>query len=208
MPDYTLRSVKGSELTFNELDNNFIASRTTARANCNALITPPSGSFVNQSRRGTVLPNQAGGATDRIELTPFILSYDLTIDQVGVNQTSSGSINLRILIYSSNSSGQPNEKLYESATIATASGDNTEAATFTFTANTLYWVGAHTSAQGNFRCIESSDLMPLGFTALNSGAVMSGIRIGATIGSAPSTWSYASSQLFVAEPISIGFRAA
>ena len=210
MPDYTLRNVKGSELTFNELDNNFVASRTTARLNCNAVVTPSSGVYVNQSLKGGAMDTETS-VTNQIVLTPFVLAYDLTIDQVGVFQTSTGTTDLRILIYSSNASGQPDSKLYESTTITTANGENTQAATHTFTANVLYWVGTHTSGGKTFRSVPPTGLLPLGIgTGLNTTAISHAVVLGSTaIGSAPATWSFATSQLGSSTNgvISVGFRA-
>ena len=209
MADYTLRNTKGSELTFSEVDNNFIASRTTARANCNALLTPPSGVYINQSFSGTPMVS-VSSSSNTIKLSPFILAYDLTIDRVACWSTSVNSTDLRFLIYSALSTGYPSSKLYESSTIATATGENGVDDSFTFTANTVYWLGTHTSGSITFRGIPDDGLLPLGIgTGLNTTGIANHIILGSTaIGSAPSTWSFATTQYGVGEPISVGLRAA
>lgn len=209
MTDYTLRNVKGSELTYTEVDNNFIASRSTARLNSCSIILPATGLYVNQSFGGVPMGTDTLAA-DTIQLSPFYTGYELEIDQVGVWQTSGGSQDLRILIYSSDTNGRPYSKLAETATITTAANDNTVALSFTFTANTLYWVGNHSGGTETFRSIEDDNLLPLGVgTGLNTTAQLNHIALGSTaIGAAPSTWSFAVGQLASAASLtSIGFRA-
>lgn len=211
MAEYTLRNTKGSKLTNTEADNNFIASRTTARCNGCAIITPPSGNYVAQSFSSGSMSTVSVGA-DRLVISPFVLGYDLRVDRAGVRQESSTAMDLRILIYSSTASGRPGSKLYESATIATSSADFYEVSlSHTFTANTLYYVGVHTSGSNVYRSIPREALMPLGgLTGMTTGGVPCALVLTSTaVGSAPNTWSYATSQLQSSTGVPfIGFRAA
>jgi len=212
MADYTLRNTKGSELTFGEVDNNFIASRTTARANGCNLITPPSGFWINQQWIAEDLTSVNAQVTT-VVLTPFLLGYDLEIDRWGVWQISSNNIDVQFLIYSANSEGKPSSRLAASSVIATgaAAGAKEEAVSFTFTANTLYWVGVHASSNESFRAIQKRSLKPLGLgTGLGTTAGLCSIRLASTnVGSAPATWSFDVNQL--SNPtgvIALNFRAA
>lgn len=211
MADYTLRNVKGSKLTTTEADNNFIASRDTARCNGCMIITPPSGNYVTQAFSSGSLSSTVSVGADTIVISPFVLGYDLTVDQAGGWQSSSSSINLRILIYSSTASGLPNTKLAETATITTSS-DSSFSTSFshTFTANTLYYVGVHTGGSASFRRIGREALMPLGGIDITTGDVPCAITLSSTaLGSAPDTWSFATSQLLSVSGVPfVGFRAA
>ena len=209
MADYTLRSDKGSKLTTNEADNNFIASRVTARFNCGSVITPSTGVWMNQTFDGARMSNIAA-QQDEITLSPFCLGYDLAIDRVGAWLVST-THDIRFLVYASNDSGQPSTKLYESATISAATGSNEVSASLSFTANTLYWVGMHSGGTGTWRGVDRDSLLPLGLgTGLNTSQMPNHISLGSTsIGSAPDTWSFATSQLAGGVNIpSVAFRAA
>lgn len=215
MSDYTLRNVKGSELTFSEVDNNFIASRTSGRFSNNSLLEPISGLFFSQSATPVTFAGRTPGA-DTIELSPICLGYTTQIDQVGVWKSAGASTeDFRILIYSAGSDNLPSSKVAETATITNASGagDNNGALSYTFSANTLYWVGMHIdAATASYQCIPANDMRSLGFTAmsaLSSGTISNAIQLtGVSLGSAPSTWTFASSQLVNVAVPAIGFRVA
>jgi len=212
MPSYTLRDTKGSALSFAELDNNYIASQAASRFPTACIFTPPSSYFINQAMCGSAALTTGNSIADYILLTPFQVPYDLTIDQVGVWQTSAGSISLRVLIYTSDADGRPSSKDAETATITTAQNSNTISLSHTFNANTLYWVGTHTSGAETFRKIDDRCLLSWstgGATALNTTGYATSLELTSTsVGSAPTNWSFASSQYTSNTPISIGFRAA
>lgn len=209
MPDYTLRNVKGSELTFTEADNNFIASQTSGQLTACSVIAPVSGVYINQSFTGQDMTNILSQA-NVIILSPFYVGWDTTIDQVGVWQTSLGSGNLKVLIYSSNSNGLPETLLTSSSTITTSgTGGYTVSVSQSFNANTRYWVGTHTDGTQTFRGLAEAALKPLGVgTGLNTTAVCDHLSSTVTFGSAPSSWTFSTSQLGNGGVISIGFRIA
>ena len=209
MPDYTLRNVKGSELTFTEADNNFIASQTSGQLAACSVIAPVSGVYINQSFTGQDMTG-ISSQTNVIKLSPFYVGWDTTIDQVGVWQTSSGSQNLKVLIYSSNSNGLPETLLTSSSTITTSgAGDYTVSVSQSFNANTRYWVGTHTDGTQTFRGLAEAALKPLGVgTGLNTTAVCDHLNSTVAFGSAPSSWTFSTSQLSTGGVISIGFRIA
>ena len=210
MPNYTLRNVKGSELTFTETDNNFIAGRTAGQLESCFIIGPQTGDYINQSFNGQDMTNVSTTANN-IKLTPFYVGWDTTIDQVGVWQTSSGSQNLRALIYSSDSNGLPSTLLFESSTLATSgSGGYLASASFTFTANTRYWIGTHGNGTETFRGLSDTNLKPLGVgTGLNTSAVCDHLTSSSyTFGSPPATWAFNTNQLGTGGVISIGLRIA
>ena len=209
MPSYTLRDTKGSALSFAELDNNYIASQAASRFPTACIFTPPSSYFINQAMCGSAALTTGNSIADYILLTPFQVPYDLTIDQVGVWQTSAGSISLRVLIYTSDADGRPSSKDAETATITTAQNSNTISLSHTFNANTLYWVGTHTSGVRTFRQCREENLMPLGLDVSAQFVSTYAIVLGSTaIGSAPTTWSFAASQLQRPDVINLAFRRA
>ena len=211
MPNYTLRATKGSALTFTEGDNNFTASKAASRLGTSGILTPPSGVYVCNNMIGSdAMGSAASSVADTIILTPFQLPYDLTIDQVGFWQTStSGTTDLRVLVYSSDANQRPNSKVAETATHATAANSNTISLSHTFNANTLYWVGTHTSGVRTFRQCREENLMPLGLDVSAQFAPTYAIVLGSTaIGSAPTTWSFAASQLQRPDVINLAFRRA
>lgn len=209
MAEYTLRNVKGSELTFTEVDNNFIASRSGNELVGCSIIAPISGVWFNQAFTGENM-TAVSVTANTIKLSPLLLGWDTTIDQVGFWQTSSGSQSIRILIYSSDANGLPETRLNETATITTSgSGEYTENISQIFNANVRYWVGTHSNGTQTFRGLGDTNLKPLGIgTGLNTTAISDHIGASVAFGSAPATWTFAASQLGTGGVVSIGFRPA
>ena len=119
------------------------------------------------------------------------------------------------MIYSAGSDNLPSSKVAETSTITNASGagDNNGALSYTFSANTLYWVGMHIdAATASYQCIPANDMRSLGFTAMSAlsyGTIANAILLtGVSLGSAPPTWTFASSQLVNVAVPAIGFRVA
>lgn len=215
MADYTLRNVKGSELTFSEVDNNFIASRTSGRFSNTSLIEPQTGLFFSQADTAFSATARTPAA-DTIELSPICLGYTTEIDEVSIWQSGGvGTPNVRILIYSAGPDNLPASKVAETADIAApgSAAAATGPLSYTFSANTLYWVGMYTDgATATYQCIPPADMRGLGFTSLSDLATngfTNALSLGSTpLGSAPATWTFASSQLTrISIPV-IAFRMA
>ena len=216
MPDYTFRNTKGSALTFNEADNNFIASRAASRLATASLLAPASGAHISQQMCGSRTSANDSAVADTIVLTPFQIAFDLTIDQVVIRQftvSPANTVDFRILVYTADANGRPNSKNAETATVTSVQGSNTAALSHTLDANTLYWVGVHygtVTSSPQFDACAIENLLPLGLgTALNTSSINCSISLGSTsLGSAPATWTFATSQVGAAVPPTIGFRAA
>jgi len=214
MADYTLRNVKGSELTFSEVDNNFIASRSSGRFSNTSLIEPPTGLFFSQADRSIATTSRTPAA-DTIQLSPICLGYTVEVDEVSVWQSGGiGTPNLRILVYTAGSDNLPASKVAETTDIAAPglAAAATGTLSYTFSANTLYWVGMYTDNNtATYECIASADMRSLGFasvSALGSNGIANALQLGSTpLGSAPATWTFASSQLVRVSMPLIAFRA-
>lgn len=210
MADYTLRNVKGSELTFTEADNNFINSRTTGRATGNGVIDPPSGFYIDQAVTAATQTTATSGGTNRLQITPFIVGHEFTIDQIACWQTSAGSIDISFVIYSTGTDGLPSSKLLETTPLTSAQYDNTVSTSFTFSAHTQYWVGLVTNGNETFRALQGAALRALPYDALNTTSQLNSLVLTTYApGSAPSLWpTFSSTQMAAGNMIKVNFRAA
>lgn len=208
MSDYTLRNVKGSELTFTEADNNFINSRTTGQVTGNGVINPPSGFYVDQAVTGALQTTVSKTAS--LHVSPFIIGHEFTIDQVACWQTSAGSCDISFVVYSADANGLPSSKLLETTPFASSQNQNSASTSFTFAAHTQYWVGLVTSSTETFRAVQAAALRALPYDALNTSAQFNALILTTYApGSAPSLWpTFASTQLTGGDMVKVNFRAA
>jgi hypothetical protein len=160
-----------------------------------------------------LLPNASttlAGVANRLDVAPFVSPRSLTIDEIGVavSTTIAGS-NIRVVIYSNGSNGWPNTLLYQSANIATTSaGYQSVAASFTFQAGVVYWVGVHHSSTSTLRAIAIGSTPSLGLNGSNGATYFTLLRQTVAFGSAPATWTFATGQLTNSAVSSIRFRSA
>jgi hypothetical protein len=135
---------------------------------------------------------------NRLDLVPFWTPVTFSIDRVAVNVTTgvAGS-NMRVLIYSANANGTPNSKLFESGNLSCATNNTfpEETVSFTFTANTLYWVGTHASATQTMRSLQVQGLVALGLAGATGTSDACTLRTSPTYGSAPATFTYSAANL-------------
>jgi len=210
MADYTLRLVKGSELTFNEADNNFINAKTTGEFVGNQIIKPPSGFYVDQSFGSSSLTNSSVSATDLIRIYPFITGYSLNIDEINCWQTTATAISLSYVIYESDADNLPSGRLLETTPISSSAGTNPVSVSFSFNANQVYWVGMVTDGLATFRSVPQDSLRSLPYDRLNTTGVVNSLSVAYVApGSAPSTWpSFSYTQATVGDGPKIYFRVA
>lgn len=150
------------------------------------------------------------GAANRLDVAPFVSPRSLTIDQIGVAvSTLAVGSSIRVVIYSNSSAGWPNTLLYQSANIATTSaGYQSVAASFTFQAGVVYWVGVHHSSTATLRAIAIGSSPSLGLSGSNGTTYFTLLRQTVAFGSAPATWTFATGQLTNSAVSSIRFRSA
>ncbi len=151
-------------------------------------------------------------AADRMELVPFITPIDLVIDQVGLVVTATGG-DAKVIVYASDSNGWPSTLIKETGNLSMGTAAPTfvgEAWSYTFTANTKYWVGFRSSAGGQLRSLTGTWMPYLGRESATSNATFGALRRTLAFGTAaPSTWSFTSSDLaVVGNSVNVLFRAA
>ena len=107
------------------------------------LIEPKSNSFYGIGLYGNAASNLTYMGNGQLLLTAFTPAYDLQINAISfvTVQTAVAGGLLKVVIYS-NANGQPNTKLFESATVSADTTGNKilTGLSFTFNANETYWI--------------------------------------------------------------------
>lgn len=162
--------------------------------------------FITQSTFGVTAiltnsgTNTATPASDTMYAYPLIMANNYTFNSMQIYcQTALTSGTCRILVYS-NLNSNPDQKLYESATIdLSTTGTKTITNTMTFTKGTVYWLVLHAGLAGSplsIRSISGLTQMVTGYRSNN--APYSTIQQNSVVplGSAPITFgAYAPSSL-------------
>lgn len=144
-----------------------------------------------------------------IAIFPYFVPVSWSIDQAGIF-ISSLSTKAKIVIYSAGDDSWPSELLLETAEFNTnATSYRSVATSFTFAANTQYWIGIQSSGAGACYSIPIVSAPNLGLIGSTLSGYYSVLRKSLTFtSSAPSTWSFSESDLVSAFPPSIRMRAA
>jgi len=143
-------------------------------AGIHALIPPATGQLINMSISSEQTSINGYGSANNIIMIPFIPANTFTINQFSFNVTTAvAGSNATISIWS-NSAMKPTNRLYLSPLIPTATtGIKNQAATFTFTAGTVYWIGFNQSSACQYRVYKASDILTFSGNAF-SGAMQNG----------------------------------
>ena len=171
------------------------------------------GRFYDQATTGASSGTQAYGA-NRLEVSPFIVSRPLNIDQIGVQVTTANAGQGRMVIYGTGADGWPDARLFQSAgTIDTgATGYRFVAESFSFDPHRLYWIGVHTSAGPTLATLSAGATKPFGLaSAIATGAAAYATSLRQTVtfaNGAPANWGFAASHLQTGVTASIRMRAA
>ncbi len=153
----------------------------------------------------------SAGAADRVEMSPFITSQRLRIDQIGVAVSTAvaGSL-MKCFIYASGANGWPDQLVYEAPT--DLSGDATvyvaHSLDFSFDNGRKYWIGVRWTANTTIRAIPIASMGNLGLQSAAAAAYNTQLRD--TIAFAtpmPAIWTFAEAQLATGNPPSIRMRA-
>ena len=143
-------------------------------------------------------------AVDRVDMTPFITSRQLRVDQIGFAVTTAGSAAYgRAFVYGCGSDGWPSDLLFEGDTDLDLNSVNfrghTLASPITFEANRVYWVGWRFGAATTYaalRGLNVSSAPNLGLAGSSSNIYCSVLR--RTIPFAtrmPATWGFVESDM-------------
>ena len=155
-------------------------------------------------------------AVDRVDMTPFITSRPLRVDQLGFAVATAGSAAYgRAFVYECGADGWPSDLIFEGTDDMDLNSANfrghTLASPITFEANRVYWVGWRFGAATTYavmRGLNISSAPNLGLAASSSNNYLSVLR--RTIPFAtrlPATWGFVESELTASVPPSIRMRA-
>lgn len=154
----------------------------------------------------------SAGAANRVEMSPYITSQRLRIDEIGVAVSTAvaGSL-MKCFIYASGASGWPDELVYEATT--DLSGDATVFAAhtvdFTFDNGRKYWIGVRHSSTATLRAIINNSMANLGAVSANGSTYNTMLRDTLAYATPlPASWTFAEAQLAAGSPTSIRMRAA
>ena len=156
------------------------------------MMVPEAGGYVGNILTGTLAT--LASAANRADIAPYLAAYSFDIDQLGLSVSAAGAGNACVLIFASDANGRPTTLLYQSGNMATGTtGTKTVAATFSFTAGTLYWIGSWTSSACTLRVAQTYANGALRWTNAATPARQAALRRVQTYGTA-SDWTYAGSQ--------------
>lgn len=136
--------------------------------------------------------NTATPASNTMYAYPIIMANDYTFNSMQMYcQAALVSGTCRILVYS-NLNSNPDQKLYESATIdLSTTGTKTITNTMTFTKGTVYWLVLHAGAGGSplsIRSISSLTQIAIGYRSNNAPYSLIQNTASVPLGSAPTTF--------------------
>jgi hypothetical protein len=152
------------------------------------LIKPISGAYYSQL---SIIATSAVGAATRnngaVQLTPFYPANTLTCDLIQFEVTTAVASSLSKVVVYSELDGTPKNKIYESTSVDCSTiGYKTIAASLTFTAGTVYYIGVVSNASVGVRVIQPSNFMPIIWVSQTQVPIL-GWYISAAYGSTPST---------------------
>lgn len=169
------------------------------------------GQYYDNSFRGTASATLAGAA-NRIDLAPYYTSVPLTIDRIGVAvSTGVASALGKVVIYSADANGWPDELLYESGNLDfSTTGMKEGTLSFSFSSGVQYWVGVRHSSTATLRTINVSSAVNLGLTSSTAANYATILRRTVTFANAaPNPWNFTNTDRVAnVTPPSIRFRAA
>jgi len=111
--------------------------------------------------------------TNRMYLSPFFVSGNVIIDQLGVSVSTAGAATLHMAIYESNASNHPTTKIWTSESLTpldcTTTGGKFFALSpnFTFQAGKYYWIAIHSSGSATVRAANANSSVNLGLINLS-----------------------------------------
>lgn len=170
------------------------------------------GNYYDSAQNSTSAVN-ATAAADRVEMSPFITSNPLRIDQIGVlvNNAVASAVG-KCFIYSSSTLGWPDQLLHEDSLDISFASTNYRSNTidFTFEADRVYWLGVRNSSNPVIRHINTSSAYNFGCVSATSTEYFTVVRRTIAYATAlPATWGFVTSDLVGgAAPPSIRIRAA
>jgi len=171
------------------------------------LTKPVSGRSYSVRTSAVTANNSSPINPNNIALYPFVPANTITISNLQLNVAGAtvGGL-IRILVYS-DLNGVPSSKLIESTNLdASTSGVKTFTTSYTFTAGTVYWIGAFASASIQISVLDAAQMTPISTNAF--GTAYSSVFASATFPTAPSTLGTATLSLSTSNLCAINLTAA
>jgi len=167
---------------------------------------PVSNRYYGISFNGHAASNLTTTVSGRLLLTAFTPAYDFQINAISLVtvQTAVAGGLLKFVIYS-NANGQPNTKLFESATVSADTTGNKllTGLSFTFNANETYWFSTVANNSIQVRAYDTNQQYPLFPIIANSNTTQkhSAYLVNSSFTSLPSTMAPLSSSNFTSSRI-------
>lgn len=171
----------------------------------------PPARYIANTEMGAALTALTGVA-DRLELSPWICPYDMSVDRLGaLVSTGVAATNIKLLIYSADVNGRPLNKLLETANIASTSTAFAPSAALSIKLNKgqLYWVGVRHSGIAQLNAIPLAAASALDWGTTPTSAPNTLIRRSLTFAfAAPSPFVWVATEAVAATPAAVFFRLA
>jgi hypothetical protein len=183
-----IKTINGSSV----LGSGDLAVGSSGEPATQILIEPKSNSFYGIGINGNSASNLTNLNSGQLLLTAFTPAYDLQINAISfvTVQTALAGGLLKVVIYS-NANGQPNTKLFESATVSADTTGNKilTGLSFTFNANETYWISTVSNGNIQVRAYDTSQQYPLFPVIANSNTTQKfqSYRYNSNFNSLPST---------------------
>lgn len=111
---------------------------------------------------GAVAPTTVGHSANRFVIFPYVPCVTHTTTSIGLEVTTTGATNARILVYS-DSNFRPLSKLLETTNLDCSTlGVKTFSTGFTFQKNVVYWLSVHSSGNVTYRGFAVANCLPIG----------------------------------------------
>ncbi|MCP9887814.1 hypothetical protein KBY96_07700 [Cyanobium sp. ATX 6A2] len=169
------------------------------------------GEYYDNAFHGTANATRAGVANE-INLAPYYTSQPLRIDEIGVSvSTAVNGSELKLVIYGSTDEGWPDELLFESLPLSSATvGYKFEGLDFTFDSGRQYWLGVRHSSTATLRALNLSSAVNLGCNGSNAANYFTVLRRTVAFADpAPNPWDFSANQRIANwAPNSVRMRAA
>jgi hypothetical protein len=212
-----------SQSDFNNLQSEIVAARGD-RTNLDLRISTISnfaspnaggnivGQYYDNAFQGTASASLAG-TVNRIDLAPFYTSQRLRIDQIGIGVVTAVADSLaKVVIYSSDSNGWPDQLLFEGSSDLNCSttGYKFHSLDFTFDSGRQYWLGVRFNSTQSIRSVNLASAVNLGVNGSGGNTYFSVLRRTITYSnSSPSDWNFVTGDRAAnVTPPSIRMRAA
>jgi hypothetical protein len=174
-----------------------------------AIVPLPGSYFILGLDKTSSALSTVSGANHQVQLSPIILGRTVRIDRIGVNIVVAAPGNFtRFYLYGSDSNGLPANLIGQSAPLTLdVIGPSEVQCDFTFTANSIYWVGVRSTSTFLMSAIGMPSAAPLpGTVGISTTPYHSVRRTIAVSNPLPANWGYDPTELNEGLPVAFWGR--